>query len=178
MNVSHDRDRSLRSNAAQRALDLFRTPVSLSMFGAGHPVVRTAAVAHAVTRQLVATSGALAFGVLAVAEDRSWGWRVFGAACVVELTLLGIAVAVRQVRREHVLQLIASGLARRPIDELSREAESLANPRRAQQLAARLERTFQDAGRWYEFAPPWGSHDAVLVWAGGRCDPRAAAGLG
>jgi hypothetical protein len=122
------------------------------MLGADHPLARTAALAHVVTRQLVATSGALAVGVPAFAEGRLWGWRLFGAACLVELTLLGIGVFVRQIRREHVLQLIASGLARLPLEEVSREAGRLANPRHARQLAARLERTFQDAGRWFEFA--------------------------
>jgi hypothetical protein len=136
------------------------------MLGADHPLARTAALAHVVTRQLVATSGALAVGVLAVAEGRLWGWRLFGAACLVELTLLGIGVFVRQIRREHVLQLIASGLARLPLEEVSREAGRLANPRHARQLAARLERTFQDAGRWFEFAiasrPPAGIRTLCL----------------
>lgn len=166
MSGSQARDRRLLRNPTRRALEPFRAPRSPSMLGADHPVARTAAVAHAVTRQLVATSGALALGVLAVAEGRSWGWRLFGAACVVELTLLGIAVSVRQVRREHVLQLIASGLARLPLEEVSREAGRLANPGRAEQLAARLERTFQDAGRWYEFAvasrPPAGIRTLCL----------------
>jgi hypothetical protein len=136
------------------------------VLGADDPLARTAALAHAVTRQVVATSGALALGVLAVAEGSSWAWRLFGAACIVEMTLLGIAVSVRQVRREHVLQLIASGFARLPLEEVSREAERLANPRRAQRLAARLERVFQDAGRWDEFAiasrPPAGIRTLCL----------------
>ena len=130
------------------------------MLGADHALARAVALAHAVTRQVVATSGALALGVLAVAEGGSWGWRLFGAACIVEMTLLGIAVSVRQVQREHVLQLIATGLARLPLEEVSREAGRLASPGHAQQLAARLERTFQDAGGWLEFAvasrPPAG----------------------
>ena len=166
VSVSQDRHRSLRRNPTRRALELFRAPRSSSMLGADHPLARAVALAHAVTRQVVATSGALALGVLAVAEGGSWGWRLFGAACIVEMTLLGVAVSVRQVRREHVLQLIASGLARLPLEEVSREAGRLASPGHAQQLAARLERTFQDAGRWYEFAiasrPPAGIRTLCL----------------
>jgi hypothetical protein len=163
VSVSQDRHRSLR------ALELFRTPKSASILGADHPLARTAALAHVVTRQVVATSGALAVGVVAVAEGRMWGWRLFGAACLVEMTLLGIAVSVRQARREHVLRLIATGLARLPLEEVSREAGRLASPGHAQQLATRLERTFQDASRWYEFAivsrPPAGIRALCLFGA-------------
>src|SRR5262249_36005095 len=59
---------------------------------------------------------------------------------------------VRQVQREHVLRLIASGRARLPLEEVSREVLRLPSPRHVRQLAARLERSFHDAEHWGELA--------------------------
>lgn len=120
--------------------------------GADHPLARTATLVHALARQLADTSGAVALGVLAVTEGRRWGWQLLGAALVVELTLFGIFVCARQIRREHVLRLIASGRGRLPIEEVSRETLRLASPSHARQLAARLQRTYDDAVGWHQLA--------------------------
>jgi hypothetical protein len=135
-----------------RALDVFKSPRAASMLGADHPLARTAELAHAVARQAGTTSIPLAVAVLGVFGDRSWGWPLLVAAWVVELTLLGILACVRQVQREHVLRLIASGRTWVPLDEVSREVLRLAGPRHARRLATRLERTLDDAVHWGEIA--------------------------
>ena len=146
------RQRSSRAVRVPRGLEVFRAPSAPSVLGAEHPLARTATLVHALGRQVAATSGAVAVGVLAVTEGRRWGWQVLGAALVVELTLFGILACARQVRREHVLRLIAAGRGRLPLEEVSRETLRLASPRHTRQLAARLERTFDDAVRWHELA--------------------------
>ncbi|MGB0098289.1 MAG: hypothetical protein WBP81_37840 [Solirubrobacteraceae bacterium] len=89
-------------------------------------------------------------GVLAVAESRAWGIRLLTAAVLVEVTLLGIIALTRQIQREHVLRLIASGGQRLRLEEVSRELDRLISPRYEAQLARRLERALEDAERWYQ----------------------------
>jgi hypothetical protein len=142
----------LRTIGATRVRGVFRAPGAAVILGADHPLARTATLAHSVARQVAATWIAVAAAVLAVISARPWGWSLFAAALVVELTLLGIFHFVRQVQREHVLRLIASGRTRLPLEEVSREAMRLASPRHVRQLAVELKRTFDDAERWDELA--------------------------
>src|SRR5262249_5392943 len=133
---------------------------AVSVLGADHPLARIAALAHALACQAATTSALVVLGVLAVAEGRSWGGRLFGAALVVELALLGMFACVRQNQREHALRLIAGGYDRLPLLDVSREVSRLARPLHARQLAARLERAFDDAEGWHQLAvacrPPVG----------------------
>jgi hypothetical protein len=146
------------------------------MLGADHPLARTATLAHAVARQVATTWIPVAVAVLAVVAGRPWGWSLLAAALVVELTLLGILAFIQQVQREHVLRLIASGRARLPLEEVSREIARLPSPRHVRQLARRLERTFRDAERWGElaiaFRPPAATR--VLCLFGSEVDAIVA----
>jgi hypothetical protein len=151
------------------------------MLGADHALARTAALARTVARQAGITLIAVGAATVAVADGRPWGWSLLGAALVVELTLLGISACVRQIQREHVLRLIASGRVWVPLEEVSREVRRLTRPRHVRQLAARLERTFDDAVHWGElavaFRPPTATRrlclfapevDAILAQLRGR----------
>jgi hypothetical protein len=122
------------------------------VLGEDHPLSRAIMWAHALTRQVAATATMVALGVLAIAEGRAWGPRLLGAALLVELTLVGIFAFVRESQREHVLRLIASNRSQLPLEEVSREARRLANPRHAAELAGRLERVFDDAMGWHRLA--------------------------
>jgi len=179
--VHRARHRSWRTIGTSRGRGVFRAPGAAVILGADHPLARTATLAHAVARQVAATWIAVAAAVLAVVAGRPWGWALLVAALVVELMLLGISAFLRQVRREHVLRLIASGRARLPLEEVWREALRLATPRHVRQLAAGLERTFDDAQRWGELAiasrPPAGTRllclfasevDAILAQLRGQ----------
>ncbi len=63
----------------------------------------------ALRQDMSATSSTVLLGVLAVADRRPWGVRLLTAAVLVELTLLVILALAREIQREHILQLIASG---------------------------------------------------------------------
>ena len=152
MSVPGGRHRSLRAVGVPRRPEVFRAPRAPSVLGADHPLARTATLVHALARQVAATSVRWRWGCSPSTEGRRWGWQLLGAALVVELTLFGILAFARQVRREHVLRLIAAGRGRLPLEEVSRETLRLASPRHTRQLAARLERTFDDAVRWHELA--------------------------
>lgn len=173
MSAPGGRLRSLRAVGVTRRPEVFRVPRAPSVLGADHPLARTATLVHALARQLAATSGAVALGVLAVTQGRRWGWQLLGAALVVELTLFGILAFARQVRREHVLRLIAAGRGRLPLDEVSRETLRLASPRHTRQLAARLERACDDAVRWHQLA--FASRPPATIRALCSCAPEIEA---
>jgi hypothetical protein len=138
--------------AARRGLKPFRDSRASLVLGGDHPLSRAATVVHALVRQVTATSGVVALGVLAVAAHRTCGIRLLCAALIVELTLVGILALAQQVQRERVLRLIASGHAQLPVEEVACQARRLATPRHHAQLARRLERGLEEAICWHQLA--------------------------
>jgi hypothetical protein len=134
----------------RRKLQLLRPSRASLLLGESHPLSRATVWAHVLIRQAAVTSAMVALGVVAVAERRAWGPRLVASAVLVEVVLVGVRVFLCQIQREHVLRLIADGRSELPLEEVSREAVRLARPRHATQLAARLQRTFDDAVRWHE----------------------------
>jgi hypothetical protein len=151
---------ALVTTAARCGLEPFRRSRTLSVLGDDHPLSRAVLFVQALVRQLVATSAAVLLGAIAVAARRAWGSRLLVAALVVELTLLGMLGLAREIRREHVLRLIARDRPRLPVAEVAREAQRLASPRHAAQLARRLDRALNEGVRWHELPvasrPPQG----------------------
>jgi hypothetical protein len=141
---------SVTAAAARRRLDPLRASRTTSVLGADDPLSRAASVVHALVRQVAATSGVVALGVLALCEHRAWGVRLLCAALIVELSLVGILALALQVQREHVLRLIATGRGELPVEEVAREAQRLATPRHHAQLATRLERGLEEAVCWHQ----------------------------
>jgi hypothetical protein len=118
------------------------------VLGRDHPLSQMAAAVHVVAWLVAAASGAAVGGALGVAERRAWGIRLLCAALVAELVLLLLFALARQLRREHVLRLIAGGRARLPVEEIAREAQRLVTARHRAHLAERLERALDEAVRW------------------------------
>ena len=161
------------TTGARRGFGALRTSKAPLVLGDEHPLSRNAILIHTLAVQATATSSTLLFGVLAVAERRSWGIRLLSAAILVELTLLTILALARQIQREHILRLIASGGQRLRLQEVSREVNRLANPRYSAQLAKGLERALEDAQRWHQIPiasrPPQG----IKLLAGFADEARA-----
>jgi hypothetical protein len=138
------------ATGARRGFGALRSPKAPSVLGDEHPLSRSATLIHTLAVQATATSSTVLLGVVAVAERRSWGVRLLTAAVLVELTLLAILALARQIQREHILRLIASGGQRLRLEEVSREVNRLARPAYSAQLARRLERSLEDAEAWYQ----------------------------
>jgi len=136
--------------AARRGLEPVRASRAPLVLGGDHPLSRVAMLVRVAAWLVAATSGAAAVGVLGVAERRAWGIRLLCAALVVELTLLMLFALARQLQREHVLRLIASGRARLPAGEIAREARRLVTPGHRAHLAERLERALSEAAFWHQ----------------------------
>ena len=118
------------------------------MLGRDHAVSRASTTVRVLVRQIAATAGAAGFGVYAIATGQRWGIRLLSAAVLVEFALLAIFVLARQVRREHVLALIANGRGRLQIDEVKREVRRITTERHRQELATRLEDALEQALHW------------------------------
>ena len=173
MSANRSGGKLMVATGARRGFGALRTSKAPLMLGDEHPLSRNAVLIHTLAVQATVTSSTVLLGMLAVAEDRSWGIRLLCAAVLVELTLLGILALARQIQREHVLRLIASGGQRLRLPEVSREVTRLANPRYAAQLARRLERALEDAERWHQI--PIGSRppQGIRLLAGFAEDTRA-----
>ena len=176
------------ATGARRGFGALRSPRVPSVLGDEHPLSRSSTLIHTLAVQATATSSTVLLGVVAVAERRSWGVRLLTAAVVVELTLLAILALARQIQREHILRLIASGGQRLRLEEVSREANRLARPTCAAQLARRLERALEDAEGWYQIPiasrPPRGikqlaalAEDTRAIVEQVRGGPAAVPGL-
>jgi hypothetical protein len=135
--------------AARRGREPLRVSRAPLVLGRGRPLSQVVTLVRVLTWLMAAVSGAVAVGVLAVAGRRAWGIRLLGAALVAELVLFMLCALARQLQREHVLRLIASGRAGLPTEEISREAQRLVTPRHRDQLAMRLERALDEAVRWH-----------------------------
>jgi hypothetical protein len=118
----------------------------------------------------------VAVGVLAVAGRRAWGIRLLCAALVAELVLFMVCALARQLQREHVLRLIASGRAGLPVEEISREAQRLVTPRHRGQLAERLERALDEAVAWHRLPVASRPPPGVRLLCGFAPEVRAIAG--
>jgi hypothetical protein len=109
---------------------------------------------------VITTAAAAAVGAIAVAERRAWGSTVLRVALLVELTLLATLGLARQIKREDVLRVLASGHEDLPLDEVVHQARRLASPGHLSELAGRLERALDEARRWHQIAlasrPPEG----------------------
>jgi len=172
-NRSHGRGRLIVATGARRGFGALRSPKTPSVLGDDHPLSRSATLIHTLVVQATATSSTVLLGVLAVVERRSWGVRLLTAAVLVELTLLGILALAGQIRREHILRLIASGGQRLRLQEVSREVNRLASARYSAQLARRLERTLEDAQRWYQIPIASRPPPGVKLLAGFAEETRA-----
>jgi hypothetical protein len=133
---------------ARRGLAPLKVSRAPLVLGRDHPLSRMAALVYVLAWQMAAASAAAAVGALGAAGGRAWGIRLLCAALVVELVLVMLCALARQLQREHALRLIASGRARLPVGEVSREAQRLAAPGHRAQLAERLERALDEAVRW------------------------------
>lgn len=169
-NRGHEKLQSV--TAARRGFGALRSPKAPSVLGDDHPASRSAIQIHTLAVQAVATSSTVLIGALAVAEHRAWGLRLLGAAVLVELTLLAILALARQIQREHVLRLIASGGQRLRLEEVSREVNHLANPRYSVQLAKRLERALEDAECWHRIPVASRPPQGIRLLAGFAGDTR------
>lgn len=138
------------ATAARRGLEPLRASRAPLVLGRGHPLSRIVTLVRVLAWQMVAVSGVVAMGALGVTGRRAWGIRLLSAALVAQLVLLMICALARQLQREHVLRLIASGRAGLTVEEISREAQRLASPRHHAQLAERLERALDEALRWHQ----------------------------
>ena len=176
------------ATGTRRGFGALRSPEAPWVLGDDHPISRSATLIHTLAVQATATSSALLIGVLAVAERRAWGVRLLTAAVLVELTLLAILVLARQIQREHVMRLIASGGERVRLEEVSREVKRLASPTSSVRLARRLERALEDAEGWYQIPiasrPPQGikllagfAEQTRAIVAQLRAGPAAVPGL-
>lgn len=135
--------------AARRGREPLRVSRAPLVPGHGRPLSQMVTLAPVLAWLIPAVSGVVAVGVLAVAGRRAGGIRLLCAALVAELVLFMVCALARQLQREHVLRLIASGRARLPVEEISREAQRLVTPRHRAQLAERLERALDEAVRWH-----------------------------
>jgi len=135
--------------AARRGLEPLRVSRARLVLGCGRPLSQMVTLARVLAWLIAAVSGVVAVGVLAVAARRAWGIRLLCAALVAELVLFMVCALARQLQREHVLRLIASGRAGLPVEEISREAQRLVTPLHRAQLAERLERALDEAVRWH-----------------------------
>jgi hypothetical protein len=138
------------ATAARRGLEPLRAPRTPLVLGGDHPLSRMATLVHVVAWLLAAVSGAVAVGVLGVAERRVWGIGLLCAALVVELALLMLLALARQLQREQALRLIAGGRAGLPVEEIAREAQRLVTPQHLARLAERLEGALDEAVRWQQ----------------------------
>jgi hypothetical protein len=138
------------ASAARRRLEPLRASRAPLVLGRGHPLSRMVTLVRVLAWQMAAAWGAVAVGALGVAGRRAWGIRLLFVALVAELVLLMLFAFARQLQREHVLRLIASGRAGLPAAEISREAQRLVTPRHRAQLAERLERALDGAVRWHQ----------------------------
>src|SRR5215467_7760162 len=111
--------------AARRGLEPLRASRAPLVLGGDHPLSRMAAAVRVVAWLVAAASGVVAVGGIGVAARRAWGIRLLCAALVAELVLLLLFALARQLQREHVLRLVASGHARLPVEEIAREAQRL-----------------------------------------------------
>ncbi len=148
MSVDRSLSKLMIAASTRRGIGALRSPKAPSVLGDDHPLSRSATTIHTLAIQATATSSTVLLGVVAVAEGRPWGVRLLTAATLVELTLLVILTLAREIQREHVLKLIASGGQRLRLEEVSREVSRLAHPRCSAQLARSLERALGDAERW------------------------------
>ena len=153
-------DKLVGAAGAGRGFGALRSPRAPSVLGDDHPLSRSAILIHTLAIQATATSSTVLLGVLVVAGRRSWGVTLLTAAILVELTLLGIMALARQIRREHILRLIATGGPRLQLEEVTREVNRLASPTYSAQLARRLERALEEAEDWHQIPiasrPPQG----------------------
>ena len=136
--------------AARRGREPLRVSRARLVLGCGRPLSQMVTLAGVLAWLIAAVSGVVTVGVLAVAARRVWGIRLLCAALVAELVLFMVCALARQLQREHVLRLIASGRAVLPVEEISREAQRLVTPRHRDQLAMRLERALDEAVRWHQ----------------------------
>jgi hypothetical protein len=135
--------------AARRGLEPLRASRAPLVLGRDHLLSRMAALVRVLAWQMAAVSGVVVVGGLGVAGRRAWGIGLLCAALVTERVVLMACALARQLEREHVLRLIASGRARLPVAEISRQAQRLVTPRHRAQLAERLERALDKAACWH-----------------------------
>ena len=170
-NRGHEKLQSV--TAARRGFGALRSPKAPSVLGDDHPASRSAIQIHTLAVQAAATSSTVVARGPRGRRAPFLGRTVAGAAVLVELTLLAILALARQIQREHILRLIASGGERLRLEEVSREVRRLANPRYSVQLAKRLERALEDAERWHRIPiasrPPQG----IRLLAGFAGETRA-----
>ena len=174
MSANRSDGKLMVATGARRGFGALRTSKAPLVLGDEHPLSRNAVLIHTLAVQATATSSTVLLGVLAVAEHRSWGIRLLSAAVLVELTLLAILALARQIQREHILRLIASGGQRLRLQEVSREVEPSRQPEvRSATRTKRLERALEDAERWHQI--PIGSRppQGIRLLAGFADEARA-----
>ena len=146
--------------AVWRGLESVMASRAALVLGRDHPLSRMVALVRVLVWHVAAALGAVAVGAVGVADHRAWAIRFLCAALVLELALLMLFALARQLKREHVLRLIAAGNAPLAVDEASRETQRLANPGHRAQLAERLERALDEAVSWHQLPvasrPPTG----------------------
>ena len=162
--------------AARRGREPLRVSRARLVLGRGRPLSQMVTLARVLAWLIAAVSGVVAVGVLAVAGRRAWGIRLLCAALVAELVLFMVCALVRQLQRERVLRLIASGRAGLPVEEISREAQRLVTPRHRGQLAARRERALDAAACWDRLPVASRPPPGVRLLCGFAPEVRAIAG--
>jgi hypothetical protein len=154
------------AEAARRGFEPLRASRTPLMLGRCHPLSPMVTLVRVLAWQMAAAAAAVAVGAFAVAGRRGWGIGLLCAALVAELVLVLLCTLARQLGREHLLRLIAGGCARRPVEEISRQAQRLVTPRHRAQLAERLERALDEAVRWHQLPVASRPPPAVrLLWA-------------
>jgi hypothetical protein len=159
--------------AARRGREPLRVSRAPLVLGRGRPLSQMVTLARVLAWLIAAVPGVVAVGVLAVAGRRAWGIRLLCAALVAELVLFMACALARQLQRENVLRLIASGRAGLPVEEISREAQRLVTPRHRAHLA---ERALDEAVRWHRLPVASRPPPGVRLLCGFAPEVRAIAG--
>jgi hypothetical protein len=162
--------------AVRRGLEPFRASAAPPELGRDHPFSRLAMLAKVAAWLAVAGSAAVTAAALGAAERSAWGIPMLCAALVAELVLLMLVALARQLRREQVLRLIASGCARLPVEEIAREAQRLVTPAHRADLAERLERALDDALRWHQLPVATRPPPGITLLCGFAPEVRAITG--
>jgi hypothetical protein len=164
------------SAAVRRGLEPFNASRAPSELGWDHPLSRLAMLAKVAAWLAVAASAAVTAAALGAAERAAWGIPMLCAALVAELVLVMLVALARQLRREHVLRLIASGRSRLPVEEIAREAQRLVTPAHRASLAERLERALDNALRWHQLPVATRPPPGITLLCGFAPEVRAITG--
>jgi hypothetical protein len=121
-------ERSHRASDLGRRCATLGHSRALSVLGPDHPLTRRTELIHVLATQAVTAAGAAVVAAIAVAERFAWASTVLRIAVIVELALLAILALVRQIRREEILRVIASGQETLPLDAAAHQARHLARP--------------------------------------------------